>query len=120
MKQHIHEYFGGVCMCGKKQPVFNGSKEVKLSDIKSSHKIAPQARFASRKRINSEFQSVVDEVMVYLHEDVYKKGNFPKYCGIIKKVGINQARIWIKEMKQRGISSPRYFMGIYKNFNKTK
>lgn len=116
-----HSYAGGKCIyCGSPQQRFNGSEEVKLSNIKYSHKIAPQARFGSRKRINSEFQSVVDEVMVYLHEDVYKKGLFSRYCGIIKKVGINQARIWIKEMRGRGITNPRYFMGIYKNFNKTK
>lgn len=115
MKEHQHQYYGGVCICGKKQPIYRNGKEVDVS-IKSDHKIAykpPQAR----KNIHSDFQLAVDELVVYLKEDVK---TFPKYCGIVKRIGTTKARQWIKEMRQRGISSPRYFMGIYKNFNKTK
>ena len=119
MTEHQHEYFAGVCSCGKKQPIYRDGKEVDQC-IKSDVKITYRAIQKPTKKINSEFQSVVDETMVYLGEDIYKKGNFPKYCGIIGRVGMNQARIWIKEMRSRGITNPRYFMTIYKNFNKTK
>lgn len=113
---HIHEYYGGVCLCGKKQPTIRNGKEVS-QNINFDRKIAYKPPQARRKRINSEFQSVVDEVMVYLHEDVYKKGNFSKYCGIVKRIGTTKARQWIKEMRGRGITNPRYFMKIYGNFN---
>lgn len=119
MTEHQHEYFAGVCSCGKKQPIYRDGKEVSQS-IKSDVKIAYRAIQKPTKRITSEFQSVVDETMVYLGEDIYKKGNFGKYCGIIGRVGMNQARIWIKYMKSKGITNPAYFWGIYKNFNQSK
>jgi len=110
------EYIAGACIhCGQKQPVFNGKKEAVLSSINFGSKIAPTPQILKKKRITSEFQMVVDEVMTYLHEDIYKKGNFARYAGIIKRVGINQSRIWIKEMKGRGITNSRYFMKMYGN-----
>ena len=100
------EYSRGKCIyCGDPQEIIgNRRKEIKVKN----------------KRITSEFQYTVDEVMTYLKEDLYKKGNFGKYAGIIKRVGTDQARIWIRDMKERRITNPAYFMTIYKNSNQTK
>lgn len=115
-----HDYIAGACQyCGQKQPTIRNGREVSLSGV-SDHKIAYKPPQAHRKRITSEFQMVVDEIMTHLGEDIYAKGLFSRYCGIIKRVGINQARIWIKEMRGRGITSPAYFLAIYKQHNKQK
>ena len=110
-----HDYIAGACQyCGKKQPIFNGSKKVGLSDL-SGLKTPLRQPQALKKRVYSQFQYTISEIIEYLGED---DKTFPKYCGIVKRVGMSKAREWIKEMKQRGITSPKYFFGIYKNYNK--
>ena len=121
MTEHQCNYAGGFCtICLKKQPRIVNGKEQGLSDTSSMLKTSYRTPQARKKKINSEFQSVVDDTMTFLGEDFYKKGNFAKYAGIIKRVGLQKAREWIKEMKQRGISKPAYFWGIVRNFNKLK
>ena len=119
MTEHQHEYFGGVCLCGKKQPRIVNGKEVGLSDI-SGIKTAQKPKYKPTKKITSQFQFFVDDLMVFLGEDIYKKGNFSKYCGVVKRYGMFQVGIWKKEMQRKGISKPAYFWGIVRNFNKLK
>ena len=108
MKKCNHNYCGGVCInCFEKQPVYNNGKEQGFEKVKP--------RVIKKKNITSEFQLFVDDTMSYLKEDVYKKNNFSKYAGVIKKFGMFQVRIWIKSMKEKGISSPKYFWGIIRN-----
>ena len=102
MKCKQHQYSGGTCIyCGDHQEIISSRREVRIK----------------KKKITSEFQYTVDEVMMYLKEDLYKKGNFGKYCGVVKRVGIDQARLWIRYMKERGITNPAYFMTVCKNSN---
>lgn len=116
MKEHQHSYAGGYCtICFKKQPVFKDGKEQGLSSINSGVKTSYKPPQARKKKITSEFQAFIDDLMGFLGEDVYKKGNFSKYCGVVKRYGKFQVRIWVKQMKERGISNPKYFFGIIRN-----
>ena len=120
-----HSYANGKCIyCGSPQQRFNGSKEVKLSDIKDSHKIAPQARFGRRKRITSENQYATDQLITFLGVPVKEFARFARY---VKKLGpanihgiINQIKgtdKWCRETNGKPLNKIGYFIN---NWCKTK
>lgn len=102
-----HQFEGGICCdCGMSQSQISnkGFKKIELPKIK-------------QKNITSAFQLLVDDVMSFFHEDVYKKGNFAKYARVIKLLGEGRTREFISYCKERKIHSPAYFWGMWKNFN---
>lgn len=114
MKEHQHSYAGGYCtICFKKQPVFKDGKEQGLSSINSGVKTSYKPPQAHRK-ITSEAQYEVDKLMQFFKEDIYKKGNFAKYAKAYKILGKQQIFSFISYCKEKNITSPAYFWGMYR------
>lgn len=97
-----HSFYAGVCIdCGISQN--------EVSDRGLGKITPPRVKF---KRITSEYQLLIDDLMTYLHEDTNKKGNFAKYAGIVKRIGKQRMFEILSVMKQRKITSSRYFMAM--------
>ena len=126
MKQHIHEYFGGVCLCGKKQPIYRNGKEVGLSDL-SGVKIAPTPQISKKKRITSENQYATDQLITFLGVPVKEFARFARY---VKKLGpanihgiINQIKgtdKWCRETNGKPLNKIGYFLNHFIKVNKLK
>ncbi len=115
MKQHIHEYYGGVCLCGKKQPIYKNGKEVIVSDL-SGVKIAYKPT-QTRRRANSENQYSTQLLIDYLGIPVKEFARFARY---VKKLGpanihgiINQIKgtdKWCREVNGKPLNKIGYFI----------
>ena len=94
MTEHQHEYCGGICLCGKKQPIYRDGKEVSQcikSDVKIAYK-PPQAQ----KKAYSEFQYNTQLLLDCLGVETKE---FPKYCGFVKRIGVKNIHKVIKEIE---------------------
>ncbi len=118
MKQHIHEYFGGVCICGKKQPIYRNGVEVGLSDL-SGVKIAYKPT-QTAKMANSENQYSTQLLIDYLGVPVKEFARFARY---VKKLGpanihgiINQIKgtdKWCRETNGKPLNKIGFFINKY-------
>ena len=116
-----HNYAGGYCIhCLKKQPHIVNGKEQGLSDTSSMLKTPLRAKYQRRKQITSEAQYQTSLLINFLKEDEYKKGIFPKYAFIVKRLGLQKIREIMSYMKEKEITSPAYFFAIYRNNNQKK
>jgi len=78
----------------------------------TTYKQTLKARAANQKKgISSHIHAVALEVSEYVGEP--KK--FALWLGIVKRVGAGEMIGLIKQMKEQGISSPRYLMGCVRN-----
>ena len=91
---HTHQYYGGVCLCGKKQPTIRNGKEVS-QNIVFDNKIAPTPQIL-KKKIHSEFQHNTQLLLDCLGVSTKE---FPKYCAFVKRIGVNNIYKVIKEIE---------------------
>jgi hypothetical protein len=59
--------------------------------------------------------SYLHEVALEVSEYVGEPKKFALWLGIVKRVGAGEMITLIKQMKERGITSPRYLMGCVRN-----
>jgi len=100
-----HSFLGGICeWCGISQREISGKKIEKI-----------KPRKIKKKNITSEFQLAVQDLMDFFREDVYKKGAFAKYAHAYKVLGKDRILPFLSYCREKGIRSPAYFWGFYKN-----
>jgi len=80
MKEHQCEYYGGICLCGKRQPV-----------------IRPERIKPKRKKITSEFQYYTDMLITYLGVPVKE---FPRFARYVKLLGCKRVPEIIGKIKE--------------------
>lgn len=118
MKQHQCQYAGGYCIhCLARQPTIRNGKEVKLSDIKYSDKIAYKPK---SKRITSKFQYNTQLLLDCLGVSTKE---FPKYCAFVKRIGvkniykvikdIESADKWCRETHHQPLKRVGFFINKY-------
>jgi hypothetical protein len=79
-------------------------------DITSYQQLLTQRAKNPKKGITSHTHLVALEVSEYVGEP--KK--FPMWLGIVKRVGTQKMTALLKQMKERGVTSPRYLMACTK------
>ena len=90
-----HSFIGGHCeWCGISQQKISGQGLQRIE-------IKPKPV----RKITSEFQYNVQEVLDYLKVDAKEKGQFSKFAGIYKRLGKDKVLQIISYMKSRKITS---------------